>query len=63
MAFSYTAKNGKTYFFHRNKTAKGGIIQHFSFRQEGSVDLPPGYIVIEGPTGLPIAKKTNTTGV
>lgn len=63
MAYSYVGKNGKTYYFHRIKTSRGGTIHHFSLKVEGSVELPLGYTVIEGPTGLPIAKKTNTTGV
>jgi hypothetical protein len=55
--------NGKTYYFHFRKTARGGSITYFSFKPEGSVDLPPGYIIVKGPTGLPIAKKDKTTGV
>ena len=63
MNYSYTAKNGKVYFLHEKKNARGGQMRWFSFKQEGSIALPAGYTVIEGPTGLPFAKKTNTTGV
>lgn len=63
MNYNYTAKNGKTYYFHIKKTSRGGTIHHFSLKADGCVELPPGYTVIEGPTGLPIAKKTNVTGV
>ena len=63
MLYSYVAKNGKTYYFHRVLARRGGHIHHFSLKAEGSIELPPGYTVVEGPTGLPIAKKMRTTGV
>jgi len=63
MAFKFTNSKGKTYFLHEKKNARGGQMRWFSFKEDGSTDLPPGYTVVEGPTGLPFAKKTNTTGI
>lgn len=63
MAYSFVNSKGKRYFLHGKQNARGGKIQWFSFKETDAIDLPAGYTVIEGPTGLPIAKKSNTTGV
>lgn len=63
MGYSHVNSKGRRYFFHMQKNARGGRLQWFSFTEEGSVDLPDGYTVKEGPTGLPIAKKTNIEGI
>ena len=63
MAYKFTNSKGKTYFLHERKNARGGQMRWFSFKEADGAELPEGFIVIEGPTGLPFAKKTNATGV
>ena len=63
MAFKFVNSKGKTYWLHERKNLRGGQMRWFSFKEADATDLPPGYTVVEGPTGLPFAKKTNTTGV
>ena len=63
MAYSYTTKKGKVLWLHERKNARGGQMRWFSADPKDAVDLPAGFTVIEGPTGLPFAKRTNTTGV
>jgi hypothetical protein len=63
MACKFTNSKGKSYWLHERKNARGGQMRWFSFKEADSVDLPIGFTVIEGPTGLPFAKRTNTTGV
>lgn len=63
MGYNYVNSKGKRYFLHERKNARGGQMRWFSFKEEGATDLPAGYIIVEGPTGLPFAKRSNTTGV
>lgn len=58
MGFEHTNSRGQKYFLHsRDVGTKGGKLFFFSKIQDGAVDLPPVYQVIEGPTGLPMVKK------
>jgi len=64
MAYSFVNSKGKRYFLHEKKNLRGGQMRWFSFKEADALpELPAGFIVIEGPTGLPFAKKNTTTGV
>jgi len=64
MAYTYQDKKGRTWFFHRTKTVRGGLIQYFSLKlnTDKAAEMEPGYTIVEGPTGMPIAKRTSITG-
>ena len=56
MGHSLKVKNGKTYYLHQK-----GRLYFFSSNPLNSIDLPPGYDVIEGvKTSLPLLKKKIT---
>jgi len=58
MAYSHVNSKGQTYWLHsRDVGSKGAKLFFFSKSQDGAVDLPPVYTVMEGPTGLPMVKK------
>jgi len=58
MAYSHVNSRGQTYWLHsRDVGTKGAKLFFFSKSEEGAVDLPEIYQVIEGPTGLPMVKK------
>lgn len=63
MACSFTNSKGKLFFLHEKPTKNNGKIRWFSFKEAGAVDLPAGYVVVEGPTGLPICRKAGATGI
>ena len=53
MVYSYKNKEGKIFFLHGM-----GSLWYFSISKSGaSQELPKGYHVIEGKTGLPMLKK------
>ncbi len=53
MGYSHTNSKGLTYFLH----SKGKLF-FFSKKEEGSIDLPEGFNVIENQkTGLPMIKR------
>ena len=64
MAYTYLDKKGRTWFFHRTKTVRGGSIQYFSLKlnPDKGAEMTNEYHVIEGPTGMPVAKKLGLTG-
>ena len=58
MVFSHTNSRGQTYWLHCREGKGGAKLFFFSKKQEGSIDLPDGYKVIENDrTGLPMLKK------
>jgi hypothetical protein len=63
MAFTYTNRTGTTYTLHRTEaTLKNGQrrVLHYFAREARSnaIDaVPTGYVVTEGPSGLPVLKK------
>jgi hypothetical protein len=63
MAFSFKNSKGQTYFLHATtRILKSGKEQHlyyFSKTQKTGVlnVVPPGYVVAESKTGLPVLKK------
>jgi hypothetical protein len=58
MPYSHKNSKGQTYWLHsRDVGSKGAKLFFFSKNEEGSVDLNPAYMIIEGPTGLPMVKK------
>jgi hypothetical protein len=64
MAYTYTNRKGKSYYLHaRETTLKGtGKTQTIYFFagevKDGALDaLPPGRVVAEQPSGLPVLKK------
>lgn len=64
MAYSYTNRKGKTYYLHSRQTTLKGTgkqqtIYFFAGEvKDGALDaLPPGRVVAEQPSGLPVLKK------
>lgn len=58
MACSHVNSKGQTYWLHsRDVGSKGAKLFFFSKSQEGAVELPTQYCIMEGPTGLPMVKK------
>ena len=63
MAFSFKNSKGQTYFLHATtRVLKSGKKQHLYYfaktQKAGALDLvPPGYVVAESKTGLPVLKK------
>lgn len=57
MGYSQTNSKGKTYWLHNRVTPKGAKLFFFSKDEKDSIDLPPEYKTIEGPTGLPMVKR------
>lgn len=63
MAFSYTNKNGISYFLHARvtttKTGKTQTLYFFSKEKKAGVleAVPHGYKVAETTSGLPVLKK------
>ena len=60
--FSHKNSRGQTYWLHsKDVKLRGGRIQtiyYFSKDSSGSIDLPPGFKVVESQrTGLPLLKK------
>ncbi len=53
MGYEHENSKGKKYYLHNR-----GKLYFFSKKEEGSIELPEGYDVIENPkTGLPMLKK------
>ena len=57
MACSHTNSKGQTYWLHTREGRGGAKLFFFSKSEDGAVDLPEVYQVIEGPTGLPMVKR------
>lgn len=63
MAYTFTNSKGQTYILHGrkrvSKTGKTSTLYFFSKEmKEGAMDsVPPGYVVAEMATGLPVLKK------
>jgi hypothetical protein len=63
MAYQYKNSKGTTYFLHAKKrttsTGKQQVLYFFAKAvKEGAIDaLPKGYVVSEGPSGLPLLKR------
>lgn len=57
MGYSHVNSKGQTYYLHEKVTAKGAKLRFFSKVAEDGAELPDAYMVIEGPTGLPMVKK------
>jgi len=58
MGHSQKNSKGNTYYLHsRDVGTKGAKLYFFSKSEEGSVDLPDKYTVIEGKTGMLMVKK------
>ena len=63
MAYTFTNSRGTTYTLHRTEaTLTNGQRRtlHYFAREAGSnaIDaVPTGYVVTEGPSGLPVLKK------
>lgn len=63
MAYQYKNSKGTTYYLHSKKrttsTGKETFLYFFAKTvKEGALDaLPKGYVVSEGPSGLPLLKK------
>jgi len=57
MAYSHINKKGQTYWLHSRTGKTGAKLFFFSKKPEESIDLPPEYQIIEGPTGLPMVKR------
>lgn len=56
--FSYTNKKGIRFYLHKKKGRQGITIYYFSKNEEGAIQLPENYEVVEGSRGLPVLKKT-----
>jgi hypothetical protein len=53
MGYEHTNSKGNKYYLHQR-----GKLFFFSKKQEGGIELPEGYAVIENSiTGLPMLKK------
>ncbi|MCX6798716.1 MAG: hypothetical protein NTW59_01300 [Candidatus Diapherotrites archaeon] len=53
MAFEHTNSKGNKYYLHQR-----GKLFFFSKSSEGTIDLPPGFEVVENKvTGLPMLKR------
>lgn len=57
MGFEHTNSRGQKYFLHSREGRGGAKLFFFSKSPEGAIDLPEIYMIIEGPTGLPMVKK------
>ena len=58
MAYSHTNSRGQTYHLHTREGKGGARLFFFSKDPNGSIDLPPGFQIVENPrTGLPLVKK------
>jgi hypothetical protein len=63
MAFSFKNSTGQTYILHATtRVLKSGKKQHLYYfaktQKAGALDaIPPGYMVTESKTGLPVLKK------
>lgn len=63
MAFTFTNRKGTTFTLHRTEVAmKNGQqrVLHYFARdaRPNAIDaVPSGYVVTEGPSGLPVLKK------
>lgn len=63
MAYAFTNSKGKTYILHAKKRPlkSGGVQTLYYFaseKKEGALDeVPPGYIVAESSSGLPVLKR------
>jgi len=63
VGYEHKNKKGQVYYLHSKtvklkSTGKMQTIYYFSKDGKGSIDLPPGYKVVENPkTGLPFLKK------
>lgn len=61
--YSYTNQRQKTYFLHSKdvylkSSSRNQTIYFFSFNEEGAIDLPEGYEVVENTrSGLPFLRK------
>lgn len=53
MGYEHENSRGQKYCLHRR-----GALFFFSKKSEGSIELPPGFIVVENQrTGLPMLKR------
>ncbi len=58
MGFEKINKHGQKYYLHGKEGVHGNMLYFFSKEEEGSIDLPTGFEVIENEhTGLPMLKK------
>jgi len=58
VGFSHTNSRGQTYWLHKRVGKGGATLFFFSKNEDGSIDKPDRYKVIENPrTGLPMLKK------
>ncbi len=57
MGYCYTNKKGEKWYLHVKVGRGGNLIFYFSKDEVDSVDLPFGYIVVEGKNGVPFLKK------
>lgn len=57
MGYSHKNSKGVTYHLHSKETSRGARLFFFSKNEADSIDLPEKFMVIEGPTGLPMVKK------
>jgi len=55
--YSYKNKKGEKFWLHAKRGRNGVVIYYFSKDPIDSIPLPPGYIVVEGKSGLPVLKK------
>jgi len=58
MAYEHTNSRGQKYFLHSQVMKNKNTLYFFSKKDEGTIDLPEGFKVIENQrTGLPMLKK------
>ena len=63
MAFTYTNRAGRTFTLHRSevtmKNEQRRVLHYFAHdAKPNAIDaVPAGYVVTEGPSGLPVLKK------
>ncbi len=58
MGFSHVNSRKQKYFLHSQVMKNGRALYFFSKKDEGSIDLPQGYSIMENSkTGLPLLKK------